>query len=551
VKEVNHQNFGIKLFSEYVADPSAASFAEPGELLAALEKFPYCQLLHLFYSRTLASRGLAENNDLVARDALIIPDRTILYSIINDPEKLNSKPPIPTDFIEIPDSGEESLEIEEIPVQEDVVIIDEATLTEENQEVQNIKDETSRYEINSEAPSAEQTIEEHITEEVQSKETSLGESADELTKNDEGQLIGNEKISEETLEKSTEDKTEEQKATVRQEPEIKSETERPAKEEPQKANKNPVGQTVKNDSDLIENIFNQLIGAVPPPITPVAVYAVSTPFTDEDFISEPKDFVPGNSRPVPEEKPAEKKNEIVEIKVEEEAEVSAEETLEIKAKEQVEIKAKETIGTKAEEPVEIKAAGILIPVKEPAMPSEGNKTKDSETDQKVSKYDDDKMPYSFLWWLSKTRNEHSDTYQPYVEFKLDTTQTIKRTSVDQLSSQIIENIFHLQSPLEETENAPKTVPFQVRRKEDSILDKFIKEEPQIKPPNSQKLDTENKARKSAEDPNDLVSETLAQIYTDQMLFQKAIDTFKKLSLKFPEKSTYFADQIIELEKKVN
>jgi hypothetical protein len=161
------------------------------------------------------------------------------------------------------------------------------------------------------------------------------------------------------------------------------------------------------------------------------------------------------------------------------------------------------------------------------------------------------MPFSFLWWLNKTRKEHSDTYQPYVDFKLDTSQSIKRSSVDQLSSQIIENIFHLQSPLEELENAPKTVPFQIRRKEDSILEKFIKEEPQIKAPHSQKLDTENKARKSSEDPNDLVSKTLAQIYIDQMLFQKAIDTYKKLSLKYPEKSAYFADQIIELEKKVN
>lgn len=175
----------------------------------------------------------------------------------------------------------------------------------------------------------------------------------------------------------------------------------------------------------------------------------------------------------------------------------------------------------------------------------------AEAEQKVSKYNDDKMPYSFLWWLDKTRKEHSDTYQPYVEFKLDTTQKIKKTSVDQLSSQIIENIFHLQSPLDDIENGPKTVPFQVKHKEDTILEKFIKEEPQIRPPDSHKLDTENKAKKSAEDSNDLVSETLAQIYTDQMLFQKAIDTYKKLSLKFPEKSTYFAVQIRELEKKVN
>jgi hypothetical protein len=177
--------------------------------------------------------------------------------------------------------------------------------------------------------------------------------------------------------------------------------------------------------------------------------------------------------------------------------------------------------------------------------------KDSKTDQELSAYDDDKMPYSFLWWLQKTRMEYSSAYQPYADLKLDTNQDIKLNSVDQLSNQIIENIFHLQSPLEKVENAPRTVPFQIKRKEDSILEKFIKEEPQIKPPNSQKLDTENKARKSAEDPNDLVSETLAQIYADQMLYLKAISTYKILSLKVPEKSTYFADRILELEKKVN
>jgi hypothetical protein len=44
---------------------------------------------------------------------------------------------------------------------------------------------------------------------------------------------------------------------------------------------------------------------------------------------------------------------------------------------------------------------------------------------------------------------------------------------------------------------------------------------------------------------------LAQIYADQMLYEKAISTYKKLSLKVPEKSAYFADRILELEKKVN
>jgi hypothetical protein len=48
-----------------------------------------------------------------------------------------------------------------------------------------------------------------------------------------------------------------------------------------------------------------------------------------------------------------------------------------------------------------------------------------------------------------------------------------------------------------------------------------------------------------------VSETLAQIYIDQMLYHKAIATYKKMMLKFPEKSRYFASQIEQLEKKTN
>lgn len=169
--------------------------------------------------------------------------------------------------------------------------------------------------------------------------------------------------------------------------------------------------------------------------------------------------------------------------------------------------------------------------------------------QGVSKYDDDTMPYTFRWWLHKTRKEHSDTYQPYVNFKLDTTQQIKKETPPVLNQQIIENIFHLQSPLDDlTEKSkPQTVEFTLKRKDEQIIERFIREEPQIRPPGPEKLNTENKARKSSEDSYDMVSETLAQVYIEQMLFNKAIDTYKKLSLKFPEKSAYFADQIRKLE----
>ena len=43
------------------------------------------------------------------------------------------------------------------------------------------------------------------------------------------------------------------------------------------------------------------------------------------------------------------------------------------------------------------------------------------------------------------------------------------------------------------------------------------------------------------------TETLAKIYIKQQRYAKALEIIKKLSLKYPKKSTYFADQIKYLE----
>ncbi len=44
------------------------------------------------------------------------------------------------------------------------------------------------------------------------------------------------------------------------------------------------------------------------------------------------------------------------------------------------------------------------------------------------------------------------------------------------------------------------------------------------------------------------TETLARIYIKQQRYEKALEIIKKLSLKYPKKNTYFADQIRFLEK---
>ncbi|WP_069658713.1 hypothetical protein [Arcticibacter eurypsychrophilus] len=182
---------------------------------------------------------------------------------------------------------------------------------------------------------------------------------------------------------------------------------------------------------------------------------------------------------------------------------------------------------------------------DPLQPEEKKET------EEVSRYDDDTMPNTFLWWLHKTRKEYERDFQPYAPKPAVKTNQIPAKS-PQLNQQIIENIFHIQPELNTIQAValPPTVEFELRKKETKIIENFIKEEPQINPPSMAKVDTENKARKSSEDKLDLVSETLAQIYVDQMLFDKAIETYKKLSLKYPDKSLYFASQIQHLEKKI-
>ena len=56
------------------------------------------------------------------------------------------------------------------------------------------------------------------------------------------------------------------------------------------------------------------------------------------------------------------------------------------------------------------------------------------------------------------------------------------------------------------------------------------------------------AKSSVADVSDIVSETLAKIYLGQNNFSKAIQTYEKLMLKYPEKSVYFAALIKEIKK---
>jgi hypothetical protein len=84
-----------------------------------------------------------------------------------------------------------------------------------------------------------------------------------------------------------------------------------------------------------------------------------------------------------------------------------------------------------------------------------------------------------------------------------------------------------------------------------LIDNFIRQDPRITPNKSTFYSPMNMAKKSVQEPEDLVTETLAKVYAGQGNYIKAIQVYEKLRLKFPEKKLYFAALIQELKDKSN
>lgn len=108
----------------------------------------------------------------------------------------------------------------------------------------------------------------------------------------------------------------------------------------------------------------------------------------------------------------------------------------------------------------------------------------------------------------------------------------------------------LESPSEPDSITAKDPAQSIRQTRDRILDEFMKKEPKINPDtHSDFIESEELAKQSVREDPDLLSETLARIYAMQGNYDKAKKIYEKLSLKYPEKSAYFAALISGLGSK--
>jgi hypothetical protein len=87
--------------------------------------------------------------------------------------------------------------------------------------------------------------------------------------------------------------------------------------------------------------------------------------------------------------------------------------------------------------------------------------------------------------------------------------------------------------------------------QEALIEQFLQRNPQLRTKAQKEAPVVNLAKQSAVDKEEIITETLAKIYLNQGNVAKALSIYEKLSLRFPEKSSYFAAQIKILKQKLH
>jgi hypothetical protein len=83
-----------------------------------------------------------------------------------------------------------------------------------------------------------------------------------------------------------------------------------------------------------------------------------------------------------------------------------------------------------------------------------------------------------------------------------------------------------------------------------LFDNFLEKKKKLKP-QKDSINKDDLSLESLASTDELMTETLAKVFVKQKKFENALQAYQILSLKYPEKNSFFADQIKEIKRLKN